>query len=97
MKERILSELKKRIEKDYNKGPLFRMGYINLQMKKFVMDMQDEDGEEEFDGDCLQISHPNCFTNKFNLIAEFAKPEFDKVLKFDSLEEVAQFLVETYC
>lgn len=42
MKERILSELKKRIEKDYNKGPLFRMGYINLQMKKFVMDMQDE-------------------------------------------------------
>lgn len=97
MKERILSELKKRIEKDYNKGPLFRMGYINLQMKKFVMDMQDEDGEEEFDGDCLQISYPNCFTNKFNLIAEFAKPEFDKVLKFDSLEEVVQFLVETYC
>lgn len=27
----------------------------------------------------------------------FAKPEFDKVFKFDSLEEVAQFLVETYC
>lgn len=90
MKERILSELKKRIEKDYNKGPLFRM-------KKFVMDMQDEDGEEEFNGDCLQISYQNCFTNKFNLIAEFAKPEFDKVFKFDSLEEVAQFLVETYC
>lgn len=96
MKERILSELKKRIEKDYSKGPLFRMGYINLEMKKFVMDMQDEDGEEEFEGDCLQISYL-FYTNKFGLIAEFAKPEFDKVFKFDSLEEVAQFLVETYC
>lgn len=77
MKERILSELKKRIEKDYNKGPLFRMGYINLQMKKFVMDIQDEDGKEEFDGDCLSISYPDCLTNKFRLIAEFAKPEFE--------------------
>ena len=96
MKERILSELKKRIEKDYNKGPLFRRGCIDLQMKKFVMDMQDEDGKEEFEGDCLSISYL-VLTNKFRLIAEFAKPEFDKVFKFDSLEEVAQFLVETYC
>lgn len=94
MKERILTELKRRIEKDLSKGPLFRMGYINLQMKKFVMDMQDENGKEEFNGDCLQISY---FSNKFGLIAEFAKPEFDKVFKFDNLEEVAQFLVETYC
>lgn len=90
MKERILAELKRRIEKDFSKGPLFRMGYINLQMKKFVMDMQDEDGKEEFEGDCLQISYL-VLTNKFGLIAEFAKPEFD------NLEEVAQFLVETYC
>ena len=95
MKERILSELKKRIEKDYNKGPLFRSGCIDLQMKKFVMDIQDE--KDEFEGDCLSISYPDCLTNKFRLIAEFAKPEFDKVFKFDSLEEVAQFLVETYC
>ena len=39
----------------------------------------------------------DCLANKFRLNAEFAKHEFDKVFKFDSLEEVAQFLVETYC
>lgn len=97
MKERILEELKKRIEKDFSKGPLYRRGNIDLYMKKFVMDEQDEKGKEEFEGDCLSISYPDCFTNKFRLVAEFAKPEFDKVFKFDSLEEVAQFLAETYC
>lgn len=97
MKERILAELKKRIEKDFNKGPLYRKGNIDLYMKKFVMDEQDEEGKEQFKGDCLSISYPDCLTNKFRLIAEFAKPEFDKVFKFDNLEEVAQFLVETYC
>lgn len=39
----------------------------------------------------------DCLTNKFRLTEEFAKYEFDKVFKFDSLEEVEQFLIETYC
>lgn len=96
MEERILAELKRRIEKDHSRGPLFRYGYINLEMKKFVMD-DEEICKEEFNGDCLQLSYPDSFSDKFRLIAEFAKPEFDKLFKFDSLEEVAKFLFKTYC
>lgn len=95
MKEKILAELKKRIDKDFDKGPLFRRGNIDLYMKKFVMDEEFEN--DDFEGDCLSISYPDSTTSKFRLIAEFAKPEFDKVFKFDSLEEVAKFIVTTYC
>ena len=93
MKQRVIEELKRRIEKDSRKGLFGSLGVISLYMKKFVFEEDDEN--HTFVGDCLRLSYPIEFfgKHKYTLLPEFS----DELFEFDSLDDVADFIIKTYC
>lgn len=93
MKQRVIEEIRRRIEKDASNGLFGSHGNISLYMKKFVFEEDEE--EHIFSGDCLMLIYPCEFFGRKNytLLTEFAEEKFE----FSSIEDVADFIIETYC
>ena len=93
MKQRVVAEIRRRIEKDSSKGLFGSYGVIPLYMKKYVFEEDDE--EHTFVGDCLRLSYPCEFfgKTKYTLLTEFSHEKF----VFDSIDDVADFIIKTYC
>jgi hypothetical protein len=95
MKQRIVKELQKRIEeakKDYKCA-------IDLQMKKSVLDTSIS--ADYVGHDILYISFPTKFDMEFAPhykhtynVAEYSEADSRR---FETLEDVAQFIIDTYC
>ena len=90
----MLSKIVKALEIKISEAKKSGKSVVDLEMKKKVIDKQ-ENGLN----DMLAIYFPTNFDKEFFEKTEFRVSEYsqDSFRKFDTLENVAEWIVKTYC
>ena len=90
----MLSKIVKALEIKISEARKSGKSVVDLEMKKKVIDKQ-ENGLN----DMLAIYFPTNFDKEFFEKTEFRVSEYsqDSFRKFDTLENVAEWIVKTYC